>query len=237
MSAPVVIITRAAIGARKSAQRIEELGLTPIVSSAISLHLVEPVPEIPEIGENGVLFTSANGVRFFTEVSPIRDCQAWCVGPSTAAAAQEAGFKKVWNADGDSEALADLVIENAKPSGGSLVHIANTAAGDVLQQKLIAAGFEVKFVGLYEPKDVEPLSEQVVQHLTNDEPVCVLIPSAKGAEAFARKVDGLELVQHTFICVSHKAAYPIKHLGKVRVAARPNEASLMQRVNAWKRAL
>ena len=237
MRNPAVIITRAQPGAGETAKRVRNLGLRAIESPALSLTLADPVPALPLERSAGILFTSANGVRFFKTVSDRRDLTAWCVGPSTAAAASEAGFAKVHNADGNSKDLAAVVARRADPAQGHLVHIANTSAGDILQSELSRAGFDVRFVGLYSPADAEQLSDDARTVLSTEESVCVLIHSAKGAASLAKLCAPLTSIQITFICVSDKAAEPILHLGAVRIADRPNEDALLQKLQDWQLAL
>ena len=146
MSDAKVIITRAQPGADATARRVLELGLSPIISPALSLRLVHPVPAIPIEGCAGFLFTSANGVRFFTRVSKVRNLIAWCVGPSTSAAAREVGFANVYDADGNSADLAKLVAQKSVPDDGHLVHIANTAAGNAMQSELLRKGFDIRLL-------------------------------------------------------------------------------------------
>ncbi len=237
MSDAKVIITRAQPGADATALRVLELGLSPIISPALSLRLVHPVPAIPIEGCAGILFTSANGVRFFTRVSDVRNLIAWCVGPSTSAAAREVGFANVYDADGNSADLAKLVAQKSVPDDGHLVHIANTAAGNALQSELLRKGFDIRFVGLYEPTEITKLNDEAAQCVDAGKSFCVLIHSAKGAAAFAKLFAPFEGVQTTFICVSDKAAKPVSHLGAIRVADRPNEDALLQNLRHWQLAL
>ena len=103
----------------------------------------------PLEGVQGLLFTSANGVRAFCEASARRDLTAWCVGPATLKAAQLAGFTTCEHGDGNSEDLADLVIAKARADAGKLIHVANAAAAGQLAQRLGGAGFGVEFAPLY----------------------------------------------------------------------------------------
>ena len=175
MSRSPIIITRAQPGAKATAMHLNEMDIESVISPALKLQLKDPVPDIPIEGAAGVLFTSANGVRFFSEVSDGRSLEAWCVGPSTAAAAQDARFAIIHNADGNSEDLAELVIAQANPNRGHLVHIANTAAGSILRDKLLDAGFDARFTGLYEPIDAACLSDAAEDVLRAGSAVCVLI--------------------------------------------------------------
>ena len=132
MSGLPVIITRAEPGAGQTAQRVAALGLVPLVSPALSLQAERevslPAPETVA----GLVFTSANGVRFYSEREPRRDLTAWCVGPSTAQAAREAGFTDVRESAGNARDLAAFIAASATPQDAPLLHVANAAASGVL---------------------------------------------------------------------------------------------------------
>lgn len=236
MSLPPVIVTRGQPGANQTADRIRKLDLHPIVSPALSLRLANPIPVIDLDGCVGVIFTSANGVRFFAEVCSDRELPAWCVGPATCEAAKAAGFEITHNADGNSHDLIALIRQQADASAGHLLHIANTAAGDTIKTELRSAGFDVRFAGLYEPVDALALHPAAEEALKNG-PACIVIHSAKGAASFAHLVQQMETHPMVFICVSEKAAGPILKLGDVRMAARPNEEELLRVLEDWKLAL
>ena len=237
MNAPIVIVTRAEPGASATATRLDHLGFSAVKSPALSLHLVDPLPDLHLSDAAGLIFTSANGVRFYCDVSSVRNLMAWCVGPATLEAAKAAGFDSAESADGNSDDLAALIIGNAPKVGGHLVHVANTAAAGTLKAKLKSAGHAVRFVGLYSPRVATELTPEARAAITSKEEVCVLIHSAKGAEATANLLRDHTPVQTSFICVSDKAAAPIAHLGATRIASRPNEAELMRAVQDWKQAL
>jgi len=236
MRLPPIIITRAQPGADETAARVRALGLTPIVSPALSLRLMRPVPQIPISGAAGILFTSANGVRFYSEVNGASHLPAFCVGPATFEAAQASNFATVLNADGNSQDLIRLVMKSCDPRDGHLIHIANTAAAGSVKAELEEAGFDVRFVGLYTPEEARSVSIDAGVAL-GEGPTFVLIHSAKGASSFAKQIAETKTQDIVFICVSDKAAMPISHLGNVRLAARPNEEELLRELKDWRQAL
>ena len=233
---PPVIITRAEPGALETAKAVRALGLKSIVSPALSLQIVDPLPMVSLSDCAGILFTSANGVRFFVQAYAETGLPAWCVGPATYAAAKAAGFSKVENADGDSRDLAQLVIKRTAPQDGHLIHVANTAAGDILQSELAAAGFDVRFAGLYSPLPATRLDERA-RHAISNGPACIVIHSRKGAEQFAQLVQQVKANDLVFVCVSEKASIPIKNLGDVLIARKPNEEELLRVLKDWQQAL
>lgn len=237
MTAPFVIVTRAEPGASQTAKRVNDLGCAVIKSPAISLQLAEPVPELALERAAGLIFTSANGVRFFAQVSAERSITAWCVGPATFSEAESAGFQDIRNADGDSRDLIELIKREADKRAGHLVHIANTAAAGNVRGELTDIGFDVRFAGLYTPVDTARLSPGATEAIYSEVPICVLIHSAKGAKSFARLAQNNPYKNLTFICVSESAAAPILGLGQTQIAARPNEEELLRALKDWMLAL
>ncbi len=227
MAGPV-IITRAEPGNRQTAARLDEAGLPFIRAPMLTIVPTgESLPSLKRV--QGLLFTSANGVRAFCSVSQRRDLTAWCVGPATLAAAQAAGFANCQHGDGNSDDLGDLVIARARPEDGHLLHVANRAAAGQLAVRLKAARFEVAFAPLYAAEPREKLPIEVEKTLLGKESCVVLVHSAKGAGAFATASAELDMAQHILVAVSQAASAPLCQRGFARVltADRPNEVALM----------
>lgn len=223
-----VIITRAEPGQSETAERVAAEGLHVLAAPMLRLARTEAgLPGLERV--QGLVFTSANGVRFFCDVSTRRDLTAWCVGPATLASAQAAGFAHCEHADGDAAALAALIVERAVPGAGELVHIANAAAVGELVARLEAAGFAARFAPLYEAIAAGGLPEEVSGTLRSGEPCAVLVHSAKGAEAFAALAGGFDFAPHCLVAISKAASGPLAGLGFGRtvIAPRPNETALL----------
>ena len=231
MSGPAVLVTRAQPGADETAHSLRELGYVAVVSPAIEL-LSCPDTPLPEPGGfAGLVFTSANGVRFLAERSPFRAITAWCVGPATAKAAMAAGFRDVRNAMGDAERLAACIAADAAPDDGPLLHVANSAAAGDLAGALRAAGFDVKFAALYRSAPATAFTPEALKALTSGDLDAVLFHSAKGAEAFSRLAvrAGIPLDKVEAVGVSQKALTPVAGLGWAGMTAAdaPNETELL----------
>ncbi len=149
-----VLVTRPRGEAELFAVALAMRGHDAILAPLIEIALIEDV-SVDLSGVQGVLFTSANGVRAFAHAVPDRGLPAFCVGNATANAARAAGFAKVESASGDVETLAALVRERLKPADGALVHAAGTVVAGDLGGSLEAAGFEVCRVRLYRAEIAE----------------------------------------------------------------------------------
>lgn len=225
---PRVLVTRTAPGCFETAERLEAGGFSAIVSPALDIRpLNTPLPPLDEI--SGLIFTSANGVRAFCDQSVERDFTAWCVGPATAASAEEAGFRKIRNADGNADDLTNYILRNAVPGDGGLLHIANDAAAGEVVKSLRNADFDAKFAALYTTGPADRLIADAVDALEAGRLGAVLVHSAKGAAGAAPLLAAYGLKNVTLIAISEKAAAPLSQLEwkQIAIASAPNEDALI----------
>ena len=184
-------------------------------------------------GIQALLFTSANGVRAFTESSAERGLPAFAVGDSTAAAAREAGFARVESAQGDVEALADLVRTRLRPQDGALFHgAARQVAGD-LKGLLERQGFALRRTVLYEAVMATRLSESAVGAIADGKLDGVLFFSPRTARGFVRLAESQNLLpalaRCSAVCLSAAVADAVAGppWGRVLVASRPDQSALL----------
>ncbi len=182
----------------------------------------------------GLLFTSANGVRAFARLTPSRGYRVFAVGDATAAAARDAGFARVESAAGDVEALADLVLQRLRPEHGALFHAAASQLAGDLQGRLEAAGFQLRRAVLYEAQPASSLSEEIVGDLRAGRIDAVLFFSPRTAKTFVTLVreGGLApaLARCTALCLSEAVAEEVRTLAwaGVHPARQPTKDSLLE---------
>lgn len=229
MSLPV-IICRAQPGARESAAHVKAVGLDPIISPALSIRGL-PETRLPPLHKIGnLVFTSANGVRAFSERSDVRDIPAWCVGPATAAAAKNNSFTRIHESAGNAVDLANYILAHAQPDQRSFLHVANSAAKGDLKAHLEAAGRRVIFAPLYETVQVAELSGVAKTALLAPEDTILLVHSHKGANAFLNLAEQLALGRLHVIAISDLAASPFFNVtvSHISIASVPNEEALIK---------
>ncbi|MAN67334.1 uroporphyrinogen-III synthase [uncultured Hyphomonas sp.] len=233
MVTPPVIVTRAEPGASETVERLRAMGLTAISSPMLELKALDlPMPDLSDIYH--LVFTSANGVRYFVEAvggisEQIADLTAWCVGPATTHAAKAAGFQRIMAGDGNADELSDLILSADGVEGGFL-HVANSAAAGNLVAQLTAAGREARFLALYETVPASGFDEDAKAALVSEAATIILFHSAKAAEAFAALSEDLPMSTNVAVAISEAAAAPLRSLNAraMIAAARPNENALME---------
>jgi uroporphyrinogen-III synthase len=197
------------------------------------------LPDLPDLDKaQGLLITSANGLRAFTAMSDRRDLTVYAVGDASAAAARAAGFPTVFSANGDVGDLARLVAAKADPAKGPLYHAAGSKLAGDLAGDLERAGFDYRRLRLYEARSAESLSAETQDQLAAGHIDGVIIFSPRTAATFVSLVRTANLGEPCrklkAFCLSRAVAEALAPLEMqaLIVAPRPNQAALLQEIAA-----
>lgn len=224
-----VLVTRPVEDAHETAALLKARGHEAILAPLLGVHFHDGQP-LHLDGVSGLLFTSVNGVRAFARRTSLRDFRAFAVGAQTAQAARDAGFSKVHNADGNVDDLA-TAVRAAAPSGGALLHAAGAQSDGRLAALLVAAGYQVRTEVLYDVPAIAALPDAARDAIAAGVADAVLLFSARSAAVFADclAMAGLSPAGLIALCISEQAAKPLAGLAfkEVRIAARPNQAALL----------
>lgn len=214
-----VWITRAEPGASRTAARLLDMGLEPIIAPLLAIeNLTPPVPDLAAFA--ALAFTSINGVTAFAALTPRRERPVFAVGDATAQAARDAGFADVRSASGDLHALARLIASGLN-DGVLLVPQAETPAGD-FDAALAAAGARNILI---QPLIVYRARRTAVAMPTTFD--AILVHSPRAAKILSEQ-DIPRLSHAVTACISPAAAAPLVALGLTpAVAQTPDEASLL----------
>lgn len=226
------LVTRPREDSAALVSALEERGIEVFVCPMLTIVLNRgPEPDLS--GVQGIVFTSANGVRAFGKVSPRRDLPVFAVGDRTSVAAREAGFGAVASAGGDVDSLVRLVRDRCTPSSGAFLHPAGSEVAGDLAGQLGAAGFAVRRAVLYHAEAATALSPEVVLAISEHLIDLALFYSPRSAATFvslARRA-GLEKAceKIEILCLSKavaEAADPIMWRA-VMVAPHPTQVALL----------
>lgn len=230
-----VLITRPAEDAAPLAAALQRDGIQSTTEPLLDIiYLDNALPDLSDF--QGLLITSANGIRAFARLSSRRDLVVWAVGDASARTARDLGFKDVRSASGDVDALAALVSAGASPSAGALLHVAGTRLAGDLAGQLEKVGFGYKRCVLYEAQTADSLSDKALSLFAGGSLDGVLLYSPRTALIFGTLVKSADLSDAlkttAAFCLSPAVADKIADLGwrQVAVATSPDEASLIAKV-------
>jgi uroporphyrinogen-III synthase len=233
-----ILITRPWEDAEPLAARLALAGYQTLIEPMLRIAYQDgPVPALG--GLQGVLFTSANGVRAFARLCGAPGLAVFAVGDATAEAARAAGFVTVASAGGDVEALARLVIERCRPEAGPLLHIAASVRAGDLSGHLARAGFRVERHVLYHAEPATTLSDATLAALAGGEVQGVLLFSPRTARAWGGLVNAAGLASACggvdAVCLSAAVAAAAQDgvvWRSIAVAARPDQDALLALLGA-----
>jgi len=159
-----VLITRSEIDAQETASELCARGhiqvSVPLLTIQHDAQAAETLEQALK-GAQGIVFTSANGVRAFAALNGRRDMPAYAVGSASASCARDAGLKAVFSGEGDATSLQALVARACESAAGPLVHVAGThlasQGGESLKSGLESLGFNVRRVVIYEAEAAKSL--------------------------------------------------------------------------------
>jgi uroporphyrinogen-III synthase len=231
------LVTRPVADAGPLARALESRGFDVIIEPLLDISpIVEATVDLDDV--QGILATSANGIRALAAVTERRDLPVWAVGEATEAEALRLGFATTEAAGGDVATLASLVTARVDPTKGMLLHPAGRHVAGDLAGRLASHGFAVRRATLYEALPVDAFSPATVEALTTGSIDLAAFFSPRTAATFVRVAQraGLEAVCATVRAYTLSAAVAgqLEPLAwrAIRVAGQPTQESLLAVIDA-----
>jgi len=214
---PVMLITRPEPQGLALARRMGLKGWAPVMCPLTTLIALRALPEIE--GVRGVIFTSANGVRCASLPIAARDLPAWCVGPATAEAAKDAGFRVI-TGPATAHGLAKKII--AEGPFGMYLHLRGRHGTNHLRQELTNAGFGLREALVYDMPAVEQVTPEARDALLSGEIRAATFYSPRAAHLFADMIAstpdlGVGLHRASAAAISPETAQNLGDLGFAEV--------------------
>jgi uroporphyrinogen-III synthase len=158
----------------------------------------------------GIIFTSANAIKFLDLKSIDKKILCFCVGEATEKIARNNGFQNVIAAEGNVENLKELILQNFDKKDGSLIYISGETVSTDLDQQLLKVGFNVKRIVNYRTLHNKNFNEEFVEELKQKMPDIVYVYSQNSAASFLNyiKLQQLESLwmNTNLMCIGEKTS-------------------------------
>lgn len=233
-----VLLTRPEAESRAVAEELAAHGIATLVWPLTRIEMADGPVALPD-GTDGLLFTSANGVRAFAASNPERDLPALCVGDRTADIARELGFARAESADGDAGALARLA---ARSGLGRLFHPRGRDSAADMAALLAPHGIDVSDAVSYVARPTGPPPPRIAAALATGEIGVLTLWSARNARIFSAlwgTTPVVDLGSVTAVAISDRAAAVLEGVGfrAILTADRPDRAAMIGRIRQADAAL
>ena len=159
---------------------------------------------------NGVIFTSANAVKFLNHDEINKTIKCFCVGEATEKKARSFGFQNTIAAEGNVSNLKELILQNHGSSDGQLLYVSGERISVDLDQQLIKEGYSIKRIVNYRVKHNQNFNEDFVKELKKNMPDMVYVYSQNSASSFLNfiKIHQLESLwmDTNLMCIGEKTS-------------------------------
>ena len=159
---------------------------------------------------NGIIFTSANAIKFFNLKLIDKKINCFCVGSATEKKAKSSGFQNIFCADGNVNNLKELILQNFNSSDGKLLYVSGEIITNELDQELISEGYSVKRITNYTANPVEKFNDKFIEKLKLKMPEIVYIYSENSAISFLNLIKNYQLenlwLNSNLMCIGEKTS-------------------------------
>ena len=165
---------------------------------------------------DGLIFTSANAVRFLKMKNSEKNTKCFCVGNLTERSLRLKGFNNTIAASGTVNALKNIII-NSEKSIKNLAYLCGDVISYELDKELMREGFNVSKIVNYTSDKITVLNKESMDLIKKYPANIALIYSKRSAESFdeiVRKYSLAELMtQCVVMCISKKIEDFLKSKG------------------------
>ena len=158
----------------------------------------------------GIIFTSANAVKFLDLKEIEKKMLCFCVGSATEKKARSVGFQNVIAAGGNVENLKELILQNFDKKDGKLIYISGEIVSIDLDHQLEEEGYNIKRVINYRANPIEKFEERFIDELKLKIPDIVYIYSQNSASSFLNIIKIYQLeslwMNTNLMCIGEKTS-------------------------------
>ena len=158
----------------------------------------------------GIIFTSANAIKFLDTKLIDKKINCFCVGSATESKAKSIGFQNIFAADGNVNNLKELILQNFNSSDGKLLYVSGEIISNDLDQMLLSEGYNIQRIINYRANPVEKFSDTFIEKLKSNMPKIVYVYSQNSAISFLNLIKNYELVNlwmdTNLMCIGEKTS-------------------------------
>jgi len=131
----------------------------------------------------GIIFTSANAIKFLDLNKLNKNILCFCVGDVTEKKARTVGFQNTIAAEGNVSNLKELILQNYETKNKPLLYISGETISVDLDQQLLNEGFNVKRIINYRVNHNQKFDENFIKELSLNMPDIVYVYSQNSASS------------------------------------------------------
>ena len=132
----------------------------------------------------GIIFTSANAIKFLDLNELDKNTMCFCVGNITEKKARSFGFQNTITAEGNVLNLKELILQNYELKNTPLLYVSGEIIAADLDQQLLNEGYNIKRITNYSVSHNQKFDVNFINELKANIPDMVYIYSQNSASSF-----------------------------------------------------
>ena len=158
----------------------------------------------------GIIFTSANAIKFLELDDQVKKIDCFCVGDTTEKKARSVGFKNTIAAEGNVSNLKELIIQNYESKNKNLLYVSGELVSFDLDKELLKEGFSVKRLMNYKTNHNQNFDENFIKELKLNIPDMVYVYSQNSSLSFLSFIKNNQLeslwMDTNLSCIGEKSS-------------------------------
>ena len=158
----------------------------------------------------GIIFTSANAIKFLNLDKIDKNISCFCVGEVTEKKARNVGFQNTISAEGNVFNLKELILQNYESKSRPILYVSSDTISVDLDQQLLNEGFDIKRIINYRVNHNQNFNEKFVKELQLNIPDIIYIYSQNSASSFLNFIKNYQLqrlwMNTNLMCIGEKTS-------------------------------
>ena len=153
--------------------------------SHLPLLLIEKMSyeEVNFLDYGGIIFTSANSIKFLEAKKINKNIICFCVGSNTEKKARNLGFQNTIAAEGNVSNLKELILQNYEIQSKPLLYVSGEIISVDLDKQLLKEGYNIKRIINYRVSHNQKFDENFIKELKINIPDMVYVYSQNSASS------------------------------------------------------
>ena len=159
---------------------------------------------------NGIIFTSANAIKFLNSKIINKKILCFCVGSATEKRARAEGFQNVIAAEGNVSNLKEMILKNLSKNYAKLIYVSGETISVDLDLQLLKEGYKINRIVNYKTTYNENFDNKFVEKLRLNMPDIVYVYSQNSALSFLKFIKLYQLerlcMNTNLMCIGEKTS-------------------------------
>ena len=183
-----------------------------------------PVIEIEKVDHDlinfndfkGLIFTSANSLKFINSKEVDKNIFCFCVGSATEKKALSLGFQNVISAEGNVRNLKEIILRNFNSNVGKILYLSGELISKDLDKELNLLGYDIKRIINYTAKPIREIDQKFLENLKSSVPDILYVYSQNSALSLLNLINKYNLndvwMNTNLMCMSEKISSVLNNI-------------------------